>query len=818
MGQRPWRGLVLALMLISLVTPVQADGEGIGMDAAQLPVSVDVDDSPLLSVHLVGFGVNGTAMLHASISDAEGSVVWSAMDNATLGGGDAAVLVLNLSTVPTGVQQLELVLSGHVMASNATHVSSATVTLQRDRPLSVGVVTASSDRVESLNAAGAPTGAYPRDGDRMAWFITLRNDGDVAWNGTLQSTFAQGPAQEIVNASVSLSPMNTSEVVMLTSTSWSEGEIDLSAVLVNLTDVDSSDDEMHWNTTVAPPPLPLLTLTAERQNTPDAPGEAWRHNLSLSNTGQASWAGAINCTWSDGSLHDSLPVNINIAETLNMQAEGPAKDGTLSCEAVGPRMDDASQAIVVDVLDLPTAVFEVVAGGQPVPLDGPWDVGDEVRWSAVVRNIGTRGGTVALEVADGNDRHASDPVTLATGEAAELSVAHPLTRAGDVAWSWALMSDDGVLTASGGTANLLIMGPPTLTSTIEQVEVDDQLGHVVEWNISLASSTSRLVTIEVGHGVQGAWTWASSTTLELDANALSGSTTLGWIESENVAVRVTPIDWVHEGGPLLVSAATAPTRAELSLLLKPTTVPVDPVAGGEVRLTVDVTNSGTAPTDALTLRLISSGEVLGKVNLGPISPGATETETLTVTWPEGASVGIEAAVVHQGERTVSQVIYEVVVPETSQSVSIPWSGLLLGTAGGLVLVTVEAIRRRSPSKEKAPASQPESTSASSSASSPPAEKIEVACPSCDRRLRVPGDYSGAVRCPDCRERFDVEGPKEQTPASLPTEDRTEEPTKAPEKVEIGCPACSRKLRVPTEFYGRVRCPACKHEFSRAEAV
>ena len=759
MGQRPWRGLVLALMLISLVTPVQADGEGIGMDAAQLPVSVDVDDSPLLSVHLVGFGVNGTAMLHASISDAEGSVVWSAMDNATLGDGDTTVLVLNLSTVPTGVQQLELVLSGHVMASNTTHVSSATVTVQRDRPLSVGVVSASSDRVESLNAAGAPTGAYPRDGDRMAWFITLRNDGDVAWNGTLQSTFAQGPAQEIVNASVSLSPMNTSEVVVLTSTSWSEGEIDLSAVLVNLTDVDSSDDEMHWNTTVAPPPLPLLTLTAERQNTPDAPGEAWRHNLSLSNTGQASWVGAINCTWSDGSLHDSLSVNINIAETVNLQAEGPAKDGTLSCAAVGPRIDDASQAIVVDALDLSTAVFEVVAGGQPVPLDGPWDVGDEVRWSAVVRNIGTREGTVALEVADGNDRHASDPVTLATGEAAELSVAHPLTacrrRCVVVGPHQRRRRPHGIR----GTANLLIMGPPTLTSTIEQVEVDDQLGHVVEWNISLASSTSRLVNVEVGHGVQGAWMWASSTTLELDANALSGSTTLGWIESENVAVRVTPIDWVHEGGPMLVSAATAPTRAELSLLLKPTTVPVDPVAGGEVRLTVDVTNSGTAPTDALTLRLISSGEVLGKVNLGPISPGATETETLTVTWPEGASVGIEAAVVHQGERTVSQVIYEVVVPEASQSVSIPWSGLLLGTAGGLVLVTVEAIRRRSPSKEKAPASQPKSSSASSSASSPPAEKIEVACPSCDRRLRVPGDYSGAVRCPDCRERFDVEGPR-----------------------------------------------------------
>lgn len=265
---------------------------------------------------------------------------------------------------------------------------------------------------------------------------------------------------------------------------------------------------------------------------------------------------------------------------------------------------------------------------------------------------------------------------------------------------------------------------------------------------------------------------------------------------------------------MLVSAATAPTRAELSLLLKPTTVPVDPVAGGEVRLTVDVTNSGTAPTDALTLRLISSGEVLAKVNLGPISPGATETETLAVTWPEGASVGIEAAVVHQGEKTVSQVMYEVVVPEASQSVSIPWSGLLLGTAGGLVLVTVEAIRRRSPSSEKSPVSDSKAPSASSSPSSPPAEKIEVACPSCDRRLRVPSDYSGAVRCPDCRERFDVEPPAEQAPAP----EEPEEVNAVPEKVEIGCPACSRALRVPADFNGRVRCPACKHEFSRAEAV
>ena len=817
MGRRRWRGLMLASMLILLAVPVQADGDGIGMNASLLPSFVDVDDGSALDVHLQGFGANGTATLEASISNAEGSVVWSVTDTISLGDGDVGVLTLNLSTVPAGQQQLDLVLSGHVLTSNTTHVSSASVSVQRDRPLSVGIVAASSDRLEGLTAAGLPNGADPRDGERMAWFVTLDNGGDEGWNGTVRSTFAQGATQEVVEAEVDLGPMNVSEVVLLTANAWSEGPIHLNVTLLNVTDVDPSDDAFHWNTTVAPPHLPLLTLTLERQNTPQSPGEPWRHNLSLSNTGQAAWSGQITCTWSDGSQHDSVAVTINLAETLDAVVEGPAKDGTMSCTTVGPRVDDASQTTVTDTLDLSTAVFEIVAGGQPVPLGGPWDVGDDVKWSAVVRNIGSREGSVALQVAEGNDDHASEPVILQPGEASELSLVYPLERSGDVAWSWTLVSDDGVLIGGSGTSNLLILPAPSLSSTIEQVSVDSTHGHVVEWNLSLASSTSREVILEVGHGVQGAWTWASSTALVLDTNALRGSTQLGWIQSENVAVRLTPVDWVHEGGPVLVTAATQPTKAEVLVLLKPTTVPVDPVAGGDVTLTVDVSNAGTAPTDPLTLRVISSGEVLGAVDIEAIGPGGTETTGVVIVWPEGTPVGLEAVVVHQGERTVSQVSFDVVVPEPSESISIPWSGLVLGVAGGLVLLAVEAIRRRAPSdhKERTPSSAAATSASSENTPNAPVEKVEVACPSCDRRLRVPGDYSGAVRCPDCRERFDVEAQTEQTPTPEEDEHEVAEP---PEKVEIGCPSCARTLRVPADFNGRVRCPACKHEFSRAEVV
>jgi uncharacterized CHY-type Zn-finger protein len=812
---------MLAFLLIFLAIPVQADGDGVGIDVAQLPAFVDVDVDPELQVHLQGFGLNGTATLLASISNAEGALVWSWYDNVSLGDEDTTVVPVNLSTVPAGSQQLDLMLTGHVMVSNGTHVSSASVAIQRDRPLSVGIVGASSDRLESLNPAGIPSGADPRDGDRIAWFITVDNAGDVPWNGSIEATFGQGALSETVNQTLNLSAMSISEVVLTTTTSWNEGPLALNASLLDLQDVDPSDDALEWNSTVAPPPLPLLTLSLERQNTPESAGESWRHNASVTNTGQRAWAGYLNCTWADGSTHDSVPLSIDVAQAVNAVLDGPAKDGVLSCTADGPRVDDLSVATAVDALDLSTARFEVVAGGQPVPLDGPWDVGDEVRWSAVVRNIGSRDGSVALEVADGDERHASDEITLGPGEATELSLAHALVRSGDVVWSWALVSDNGTLATQGGTSTLLVRGSPTLSAAVDHVHVDDEHGHVVEWNLSLASSVSREVTLDVGHGVPGAWTWASSTILNLDENALAGETHLGWIDEENVAIRVTPLGWIHEGGPLLVTATVQPASASLALLLQSTTVPVDPVAGGSTALTVEVSNTGTAPSDPVTVRLVSSGEILGVAEVDAIVPGGSTLLSISVAWPEGNPVGIEAVLVHKGELTTSQVSFEVVVPDAESTLDIPWSGLALGVAGGLALLTVEAIRRRAPSSSegsKSSTTSPSPSPAASSASTAQTEKVEVACPACDRTLRVPSDYSGAVRCPDCRERFDVEpqAPVSEAPAAQDSE--KVEVVDVPDKLEIGCPACARTLRVPTSFNGRVRCPACKHEFSRAEAV
>ena len=85
-------------------------------------------------------------------------------------------------------------------------------------------------------------------------------------------------------------------------------------------------------------------------------------------------------------------------------------------------------------------------------------------------------------------------------------------------------------------------------------------------------------------------------------------------------------------------------------------------------------------------------------------------------------------------------------------------------------------------------------------------KVQVGCPECARQLRVPASYSGKVRCPDCSTRFDV------TSRDEPRQEEEVEEIVEQEKKEISCPDCNQSLRVPTDYAGSVRCPACKVVF------
>ena len=75
--------------------------------------------------------------------------------------------------------------------------------------------------------------------------------------------------------------------------------------------------------------------------------------------------------------------------------------------------------------------------------------------------------------------------------------------------------------------------------------------------------------------------------------------------------------------------------------------------------------------------------------------------------------------------------------------------------------------------------------------------------------------SGTVRCPDCSEKFEVEAePSADLDEELDSiDDDVIEEKPVEKKVEIACPQCSSKLRVPSSYKGSVRCPSCSQVFS-----
>ena len=198
----------------------------------------------------------------------------------------------------------------------------------------------------------------------------------------------------------------------------------------------------------------------------------------------------------------------------------------------------------------------------------------------------------------------------------------------------------------------------------------------------------------------------------------------------------------------------------------------------------------------------------------------SQDQSVVVTWPEGESVTIRA-VWTVDEVTVTDQVSIASEPVTieSESFSIPWGGILGGLVLGMLLIFVVRIRN-SPKDEKKKKPKKESKSSPSSD-----EKIEVACPTCERRLRVPRTYTGGVRCPECETKFDVEG-KQDTPESENTKDEDEDGKEESDDQLwssssddiLGCPKCARKLKVPYDRRpAKARCPACEVVFEARKA-
>ena len=238
------------------------------------------------------------------------------------------------------------------------------------------------------------------------------------------------------------------------------------------------------------------------------------------------------------------------------------------------------------------------------------------------------------------------------------------------------------------------------------------------------------------------------------------------------------------------------------------------------------------------------GEVLwpksGTEPVGSVSSGENHSGTISLEqWPEGSVVDV-SLIWHTSNTDATGVASFLSQAEDSTEAesTIDWMSIVYGSLAGLFigLVTRTVMRARAGVPLLSRRERGERKSKPKKSPSKVAEeKVEVACPACDQRLRVPATYSGSARCPACAQTFPVEASVEEPPSEIEEEVPIEETVVAPIEQEseqepepvlveqeitssssddvIHCPDCEQKLKVPYNRRPvRARCPACKCEF------
>ena len=287
-------------------------------------------------------------------------------------------------------------------------------------------------------------------------------------------------------------------------------------------------------------------------------------------------------------------------------------------------------------------------------------------------------------------------------------------------------------------------------------------------------------------------------------------------EGQQVYASISVSGWTIGFGSISEDQMDIPDYTIIpQVTINPNTEPKVPAAGSDVKLLYTVSNAGDGFTpDGQIVITDVDGTVLKTVEVPALDTSSEDLST-SIKWPDGDNVKI-IVTWHVGGQSVSDEVMVTSEPMDAEvsEFTIPWGGILGGLVVGMGVIFALRIKnspKKTPSEKKTKSKKPVAKD----------EKVEVACPSCDRRLRVPSTYSGGVKCPECETRFDVEGKEEIADEDLKQEDEIESNDNlwsSSDNDILGCPKCARKLKVPYEKRpAKARCPACETIFeARAE--
>lgn len=819
---------------------VSASSDGISIDASTISLTdFDKIEQSIyqleFDIEIIGTPSGTTSFVNISfvMETISGVVISNTIENYSLSASESIQVSHNFTEIPYGYVVISVSMTGDVASSSPTHVSSFQRTLQRLNPLDISVGQSDSIIIEGIDSIGQNTGNLSvNDGDYIQLQIPVINDGDFDWSGFVTVNVSDSSGFENTTSQLfSVNAMQTSIYLFNSSIMMNEGQLSIHIWLNNSGDGDASDESVNFISSINPPPLPIISLLLEEVTTEIIAGETMTWNLKVSNSGEVGFDGNISCEFDQFLiLNDSLILESN--SEVNISVSTSARPGLLSCEVSNDRISQNSQFETNLSLLVESAEFETAGGSVPAKLMGPWHEGDDVRLSILVRNHGSKSGNVKIVCEVAGITYAGDSIQLGVDEAGEIYVDVAMMESGLQMLNWSLQSTDGSIDSGlFGVLNISVAERQTVEISISRVSWDEQNGLSYDWGVNLSEGVQRDVRVRLGYIDSLQESYLLDTVMSLSPGLTEGTIDLGFIDADKVIVRANEDNWVAGFGFTSLSVNTPQERAIYSISFDPQTTPNRPVAGESANVKINLENSGMiSGAQGNLILMTSSGVLIGERTVEPLDSQTTKTEQFNLQdWPTGDEVSLVVTwEVSRQVLTADEIFISSATQTEEESSEV--TDFIPGILGGIALAAAVILVVRIINSRQDQGSKPEKKKTEPSDEPKPAlsdVKIQIGCPECSRQLRVPANYSGSVRCPDCNHNFDVEEEQEEVEEEQEefenetveniVEDQVEQEQEQEQemndgKTEVACPECSQTLRIPSSYSGSVRCPACKNIF------
>ena len=817
--------LIITMLICPCTVPVvSASNEGLSIELSS--INLQDFDSVEESYYELEFNIENlgsSAPTFANISLEMQSMSGESLsiydESLELSPGEIMAFSHNFTEIPHGYVVISVMMTGNVTTLESTYDYNFQRTLHRLIPLNISIGQSDSIILEGVDSSGQNTGNLTvNDGDHLQLQIPIINSGDYDWNGILTINLTEPILSEnFTSQPFAVPAMQTTIFYFNSSIIMNEGIVNFVLSLNDSGDSNQLDELVVFSSTIYPPPLPYMTLSLNQNSSTVVAGEEVSWNLQVSNLGEVEFNGTVDCIFGTESI---LNTNLNISSisVTNLSVSTTARPGLLSCSIGGDRISELSDGSVNISLLVESAEFESAGGDTPATLLGPWHEGDTARLSMLVRNHGSISGHVKIQCEVNGISYSGSFIELGSDEAGEVSVDVPMLNSGLQMLNWSLESYDGSIDSGlFGVLNLSILEKQTIVIEIESVTWTAEDGISFDWNVFLSSGVDREVRVRLGYIDSSTENFLVDKNILLSPGLTDGSMNIGFVDAEKVIVRVNEIDWVAGFGFSSVNLDVPSERPIYSISFDSQSNPNRPTAGETAEVSLTLQNTGTVKGSSGVLILkTSAGILIEERSISALDSQTSVVERFNFAWPEGDEVSlISTWSVSEQSINAENIFISSVVKIEEESQPIPWTGILGGIALSAGIILVIRIRGSNKSVEPSkprPSKKKVSKETNSKLSD---EKVEISCPECSRQLRIPSNYSGSVRCPDCEHSFEVEEKKD--PTREIEQDKIDEKDSIEEqindgKVQVSCPDCSQTLRIPESYSGSVRCPACKSIF------